>query len=84
MPVLSNDSVNVTPLTSRTTMTLDEIREKLAHLPPQLATHTGGWASTNNAESNMGFADVAPPISEPEPLEADGYLPRMIRKRYYY
>lgn len=84
MPVLSNESVKVFPLTSRTTMTLEQIRDKLAELPPQLSTFTGGWASTGNAGSNMGVANVAPPRSEPELLPADGYLPRMIRARYYY
>lgn len=84
MPVLSNESVKVFPLTSRTTMTLEQIRDKLAQLPPQFATFTGGWASTDNAGSNMGVANVAPPHSEPELLPADGYLPRMVRARYYY
>jgi hypothetical protein len=84
MPVLSNDSVNVYPLTSRTTFTLEELRDKLALLPPDRSTFRGGWASTNNEASNMGVVNGSPPASEPELIDADGYVPKMIRARFYY
>lgn len=84
MPVLSNESVKVTPVTSRSTLTLEEIRDKMAQRPPLLAGFEGGWASTDNAQSNMGSVNVAPPASEPELLEERGGQPRMIRARYYY
>ncbi|WP_417555512.1 hypothetical protein [Microbacterium sp.] len=84
MPVLSNEIVNVTPVTCTTDMSLEQIRDALAELPPDLPTYTGGWASANNEESNLSLPNAIPPSSEPELLEADGWLPKRILARYYY
>lgn len=84
MPLLSSETVKVLPVSSRTSMTLAEIRDALAVRAPDHSTYTGGWASTENAGSNLGGTNLAPPASEPELLPAAGGYPEMIRARYYY
>ena len=84
MPTLSQDSVKVLPMRSRSAMTLEEIRDEMFRRPPTLQGLQGGWASTNNCQSNLGLVGVAPPQSSPVIAAAAGALPKMLKARFYY
>lgn len=84
MPTMSSATVHVQPMFSRSTLTLEETRDAMAAKPPSFATLTGGWASTNNHQSNLGSIGSAPPSSIPVIDEATNVLPRMLRARFYY
>lgn len=84
MPTMSQDSVKVLPMHSRSAMSLEDIRAAMIENPPRLAGHTGGWASINNHQSNLRLAGVAPPESEPVVTPATNMLPRMLMARFYY
>lgn len=84
MPTMSQDSVKVLPMHSRSAMTLDEIRDEMTKTRPSLQGFTGGWASISNHESNLRRAGVEPPVSDPVVVEATEILPRMLMARFYY
>jgi hypothetical protein len=83
MPTLTQDSVGVLPLLSRTASTLEEIRAAMIAAPPQHATLTGGWASMANAGSNINVPGGNPPQSEPVVVPASGPIPETLRARFY-
>ncbi|MFP3580000.1 hypothetical protein SB659_10505 [Arthrobacter sp. SIMBA_036] len=84
MPTMSLDSVKVLPMQSRSAMTLAEIRDAMSEMKPSLDGFKGGWASTNNYESNLRRAGVAPPESVPTIESATNVLPEMLKARFYY
>lgn len=84
MPTMSQESVKVLPMTSRSAMTLEEIRDAMVEDPPSLEGFHGGWASISNLESNLRVAGVAPPRSEPEIIEETPIHPRILMARFYY
>ncbi|PJJ55316.1 hypothetical protein [Compostimonas suwonensis] len=84
MPTMSQDSVKALPMHSRSAMSLEEIRDAMAALPPSLDGFKGGWASINNYESNLRRPGIEPPASTPEITAATDVLPRMLRARFYY
>lgn len=65
-------------------MTLDEIRLAMIKKPPNFDELTGGWASMNNHQSNIGLAGYAPPSSEPVLESADDVLPASLMARFYF
>ena len=84
MPTMSQDSVKVLPMHSRSAMTLVEIRDAMSRMQPNIEGFRGGWASTENYESNLRQAGVAPPSSVPVIEPASDLLPEMLKARFYY
>lgn len=84
MPTMSQESIKVLPMHSRSAMTLDEIRDEMVKTRPSLDGFKGGWASISDYESNLRRAGVEPPVSAPRIAEATDLLPRMLMARYYY
>lgn len=69
---------------SRSAMTLEEIRQAMSECPPNHENLTGGWASINDFQSNLGLVGVAPPPSTPVIHPATDTLPEMLKARFYY
>lgn len=66
MPVFSGSSVSASVLSARSGgLTLAEIASKLSRRKPKLDGRVGGWAGIEDAGSNMGLQNVAPPESDP-------------------
>ena len=84
MPTLTQDSVRVLPMSSRTAMTLEEIRQAMIMAPPILSEFTGGWASISDEGSNLRGVGVAPAPSEPVLTEKTPSLPSMLQARFYF
>lgn len=84
MPTMSQSTVKVLPMHSRSAMSLEEMRDEMVKAPPCLEGFRGGWSSTSNHESNLRSAGVAPPVSVPQIVEATEMLPRMLMARFYY
>lgn len=84
MPTMSQDTVKVLPLHSRSAMSLEEMRDEMEKASPKLEGFRGGWASTSNHESNLRRPGVSPPASVPQIVEATATLPRMLMARFYY
>lgn len=84
MPTMSQDSVKMLPMYSRSDMTLEEIQEAMAGLPPKLDGFIGGWANMNNRDSNLRMAGLEPPRSEPQLVSESETLPEMLKARFYY
>lgn len=84
MPIMSEDFVKVYPRRSRSAMSLAEIRDAMAKLPPKLDGFVGGWASTTNTESNLRTVGLAPPSSTPVISPATDTLPEILKARFYY
>ncbi|WP_285241507.1 hypothetical protein [Pseudarthrobacter sp. MEB009] len=84
MPTMSQDSVRVLPMHSRSAMTLAEIRDAMSGMQPSLDGFKGGWASTDNYESNLRQVGVAPPRSKPVIEPATDVLPEMLKARFYF
>jgi hypothetical protein len=84
MPTLTQESVGVQPMLSRTASTLTEIRDAMIATPPNHQTLTGGWASMNNKASSLGIPGGNPPASHPVIAPAAGSAPEMLRARYYF
>lgn len=84
MPTMSAPQVSVLPLKTRSASSLTEIRDAMLKNPPEIETHTGGWASVKNHESNLGMYNAAPPVSSPEIHPAKGQSPEMLQARFYY
>lgn len=84
MPTMSQDAVKVLPMYSRSTMSLDEIRAAMAEHPPDFGQLRGGWANTNDEESNLGTYGGLPPASEPVVEAANAVLPEMLMARFYF
>lgn len=84
MPTISQDGVRVLPMYSRSAMSLEEIQAAMGENPPQITDFRGGWASTNNHQSNLGLIGGIPPASMPVIEPASGVLPRMLVARFYY
>lgn len=84
MPTMSQESVRVLPMHSRSAMTLTEIRDAMATMQPSLEGFKGGWASVANYGSNLRRAGVAPPVSVPIIVPATDELPEMLMARFYY
>lgn len=81
---MSIDTVTVQPMYSRSAMSLEEIRDTMAQWPPKFDDLTGGWASMNNHQSNLGLIGLAPPSSAPVIEAATDDLPEMLKARFYY
>lgn len=84
MPTMSQESVRVLPMHSRSAMSLVEIRDAMAKMQPKLEGFVGGWASVANYGSNLRRAGVAPPVSLPTIVPATDVLPEMLMARFYY
>lgn len=52
--------------------------------PPKFDDLSGGWASMDNYQSNLGQIGVAPPSSEPVIEAATDDLPEMLKARFFY
>lgn len=65
-------------------MSLEQIQAAMVEAPPNFDTLSGGWASMNNYQSNIGAIGVTPPSSEPTIEPATEVLPRMLKARFYY
>lgn len=68
----------------KTAMSLDEIKAEMEHRLPSLSGFVGGWASTDDHQSNLGNVGVEPPKSSPTILDEDGCVPRRLLARFYY
>ncbi|MDM7890687.1 hypothetical protein [Curtobacterium caseinilyticum] len=84
MPTISASSVKVQPVMSSSKMSLSEIRQEMMVRRPDLSAHAGGWASNDDAQSNIGLPNVAPPVSDPEIVQSNGVVPETLRARFYY
>lgn len=84
MPTMSQDTVKTLPMCSRSTMSLEEIREEMLQIKPDLEEFAGGWASINNEQSCLGLAGVTPPESAPVIRPETDLLPQMLMARFYY
>lgn len=84
MPTMSQESVSVLPMSSRSAMSLEDIQTAMTQNPPEFGNLRGGWASTDNHGSNLGVIGGAPPISAPSVEAATEVLPAMLAARYYY
>lgn len=84
MPTMSQESVRVLPMQCRSAMSLEEIRVAMSERAPSLEGFKGGWASTNNLNSNLRRAGVAPPASTPVIQPETDLLPEMLQARFYY
>lgn len=66
MPVFSGSNVSATVLSARSGgLTLAEIAATLSGRKPKLDGRVGGWAGIEDAGSNLGLQNVAPPESDP-------------------
>lgn len=81
---MSRASVGVLPMMARTAMSLEQIRDRMLAERPVPSTMSPGWASMENAQSNLGTINTAPPVSDPVILEANDELPRMLQARFYF
>ena len=84
MPTISASVVGVLPVVCRSTMSLAAIRQEMMARRPDLASHTGGWASTSDHQSNLKIPGMAPPVSDPELVPASGGVPETLRARFYF
>jgi hypothetical protein len=84
MPTLTQESVGVLPMLSRTASTLTEIRDAMITTPPNHQALTGGWASMKNKASNLGIPGGNPPASDPVIVPAAGSIPETLRARFYF
>lgn len=71
-------------MSARSSMNLEDIRNAMMDLKPQLDGFVGGWASSKNESSNLGLVNSAPPVSEPEIRPSTEDLPEMLMARFYY
>ncbi|GAA1727257.1 hypothetical protein GCM10009793_25330 [Brachybacterium phenoliresistens] len=71
-------------MVSRSKMTLEEIRDGMRRMKPTLEGFKGGWASVQDAGSNLRVAGEEPPNSDPEIVTATNLLPEMLQARFYY
>ncbi len=65
-------------------VSLEQLRGALIARKPSHAELEGGWASADDAQTNINIRNVAPPASDPEILPAAGTYPRRLSARYYY
>lgn len=65
-------------------VSLEQLRDALIDHKPSHADLEGGWAGTDDAQTNINSRNVAPPTSDPEILPAGGTYPRRLSARYYY
>ncbi|MCQ1957879.1 hypothetical protein NNX39_15395 [Arthrobacter sp. zg-Y826] len=84
MPTMSQESVKVLPMQSRSAMSLDEIQAAMSKAPPNKSGLRSGWASMNNHQSNIGVIGGVPPVSMPTLEPATEVLPEMLRARFYF
>ena len=84
MPTMSQESVKVLPMHSRSAMSLEEIQAAMEKMRPSKSDFRGGWASTDNHQSNLGVIGGVPPVSMPTIEPATDVLPRMLKARFYY
>lgn len=65
-------------------VSLEQLRDALIARKPSHADLEGGWAGTDDVQTNINSRNVAPPASDPDILPAGGTYPRRLSARYYY
>lgn len=84
MPTMSQESVKVLPMQSRSAMSLDRIQAAMTKAPPSKSGLRSGWASMSNHQSNIGVIGGVPPITAPTIEPATNVLPEMLKARFYF
>jgi hypothetical protein len=84
LPTFTSSRYSVSAATLTANVTLSTFRAALLEHRPQHASLTAGWASVEDQGSNLRRSNVAPPVSDPEILPAEGQYPERLLARYYY
>lgn len=84
MPTFTSSRYTVSAATINANVTLETLQDAMKQARPDHATLTGGWASTEDAGSNLRLSNVAPPVSDPELFEDEGDYPQRLLARYYF
>jgi hypothetical protein len=84
VPTFTSSRYTISAATITADLTLDTLRDAMLQHRPDHAALSGGWASTEDAGSNLRVPNVAPPVSDPELLDDEGDYPQRLLARYYY
>ena len=85
MSSMSSGRVSVSPFRATGDVTLEELQDGLAKLPPDGGTQEAGWAEFDPQDINLRSYGTQPPsTSPPRILDAEGVYPKRLIARYYF
>jgi len=84
VPTFTSSRYTVSAATISANTSLTALRNAMLQVRPDHAQLTGGWASIEDAGSNLRVPNAAPPVSDPELWDDEGDYPERLVARFYF